>query len=93
MGLSGNLTILSSIDGQYRGPVLVICPLYMGERFTFSAMMRRVSASCGDVARHLRLRDLLCAEAERSGISVAGLDFKLCPIDRAAVEARRRSCL
>src|ERR1017187_4818338 len=43
-GLSGNLTILSSIDGQYRGPTPSICPLYKGERGIASSNTRRVSS-------------------------------------------------
>jgi hypothetical protein len=42
--LIGNLTILSSIDGQYRGPTPSICPLYSGDRGIASRRMRRVSA-------------------------------------------------
>ena len=47
----------------------------------------------GDVAGDLRLNDLLGAEAEGRGIGVAGLLFERLPMDGAAVEARRRSCL
>src|SRR6516165_5719727 len=37
-------TILSSIEGQYRGPLLEICPEYIGERWTLSRMTRWVAA-------------------------------------------------
>src|ERR1035441_5960495 len=39
--LSGNRTILSSIDGQYRGPTPEICPVYIGDRCAFSRISRR----------------------------------------------------
>src|SRR5947209_11563693 len=41
--LSGNLTTLSSIDGQYRGPTPEICPEYIAERCTFSRISCSVS--------------------------------------------------
>ena len=47
----------------------------------------------GDVAGHLALRDLLCAEAEGRGIGVAGLKLESRPVDGAAIEARRRAGL
>ena len=47
----------------------------------------------GDVATDLRLDDLLGAEAEGSGIGVAGLLFEGIPADGAAVEAGRRAGL
>jgi len=45
----------------------------------------------GDVARDLRImmRDTLGAEAERSGIGIAGLKLELRPVDGAAIEAWR----
>src|SRR5258708_2082483 len=46
-----------------------------------------------DIARHLLLRDLFCAEAERRGIGIAGLGFESRPVDGAAVETRRRARL
>jgi hypothetical protein len=51
---SGNRTILSSIDGQYRGPIASICPVYIGDRCTFSRISRSVSGVVvRDVATHL----------------------------------------
>src|SRR5690242_21763936 len=46
-----------------------------------------------DVAWHLLLRDLLGAEAKRSGIIIAWLHGKARPIDGAAVEAGRSTGL
>ena len=42
--LSGNLTILSSIEGQYRGPTPSIWPLYSGDRAMLSLRIRCVSS-------------------------------------------------
>src|SRR5262249_7180007 len=42
-----------------------------------------------DVARYLLLRDLLCPEAERRGISIAGLKVEARPVDGASIEPWR----
>src|SRR5207237_10344387 len=36
-------TILSSIEGQYRGPLVLICPDYIGERCTLARMISWVA--------------------------------------------------
>ncbi len=46
---SGNTTSLVSIDGQYRGPVLFICPLKRGELAMSSFSMRCTSALVSQV--------------------------------------------
>ncbi len=59
----------------------------------FADEAQRLRRGEGDVAADLRLDDFLGAEAEGRGIGVAGLLFERLPVDGAAVEARRRSCL
>ena len=44
LGLSLNLTTLSSIDGQYLGPVPSIIPAYKGDLCKFSLIILCVSA-------------------------------------------------
>src|SRR5579864_4791500 len=53
----------------------------------------RLRRSERDIAGHLLLCDLLCAEAERRGIGVSRLNLKSLPVNAAAVEPRRRSGL
>ena len=50
--------------------------------------MRLLGGKC-NVARHLLLMNFLRAEAERSGIFVAGLFSEARPVDRATVETGR----
>src|SRR5579871_5210376 len=47
--LSGNLTTLSSIEGQYRGPTPAIWPLYKGERAMLSLRIDKVCSEVYDM--------------------------------------------
>ena len=71
-----------------------ICPEYMGERETFSRMMRSVSGVVKAMWQETwRCGQLRGAEAEGRGIGVAGLLCEARPVDGAAIEAGRRAGL
>src|ERR1017187_4393344 len=50
---------------------------------------QRLRRGESDVAAHLGVHHLLCPEAERRGVRIAGLLFECLPANGAAVEARR----
>ncbi len=85
---------MSSIDGQYRGPVLWICPEYIGARcrlarissWTAGLVAVMWQGSCGCL-------DPFGQERERHWLVVAGLKLEPVEIDRPAVQARRRAGL
>ena len=74
--------------------MLVICPEYIGERSRLARMTACVAGVVvGDVADDLRRRDPVGQERERRRRVVAGLHVEPGPVDRPAVEPRRRAGL
>src|SRR5207253_5388803 len=80
--------------------------IWRADRLNLAAVHRRTvnvladdamsfGRSPGDVARHLRvmMSDTLGPKAEGRGIGIAGLDLEFRPVNRSAVEPRRRSGL
>ena len=80
--------------GNSAGRGSAICPEYIGERCTFARMIVvRGVGRAGDAALDLRRLDALGEHRERLRRLVAGLHLDRGPVDRRAVEPRRRAGL
>jgi len=94
--LSANRTILSSIEGQYRGPTPSICPPYMAERSRFSRIMSWVFSFVWVIPHEIwRVKGALFIKENSVGSSSPGCESStsqliVFPFNRGGVPVFRR---